>query len=107
MGDDDFERTLAAPGTNAPAQLLLNSVIGGHYKLLSFIGRGGMGVVYRARNQAINLDVALKALAPEHLSQANWQRFQVKLVDFGLVKLSGATGGANQSQTATGEVCLV
>jgi serine/threonine protein kinase len=41
----------------------------GHYQLTAKIGEGGMGVVYRARDEELNRDVAVKVLATGMLEQ--------------------------------------
>src|SRR5262249_2294125 len=53
-----------APNMAVRGDLESGSVVGG-YRIDELISRGGMGVVYRATNVALNRIYALKVLAPE------------------------------------------
>lgn len=44
---------------------------GGRYQLLSLVGAGAFGSVYRARDVELEEDVAIKVLRPEQLAQQN------------------------------------
>ena len=51
----------------------------GEYQVMSELGRGGMGVVYKARHQTLNRDVALKMiLSGEHIGKEALRRFQLE-----------------------------
>ena len=57
-----------ADGTQSMTESLTERVIaaiGAHYELEGEIGRGGMSVVYRARDLRLNRPVAIKVLPPE------------------------------------------
>ncbi len=63
----------------APVEPSLGQMLGG-YELLSRLGAGGMGIVYRARQRATGRIVALKTLRLEVLpDQAAVERFQTEI----------------------------
>lgn len=44
------------------------TLLGGRYRIESVLGHGGMGVVYRARDLRLDLDIALKRIRPDRFS---------------------------------------
>jgi serine/threonine protein kinase len=65
------------PDDRSPAEVMARGV--GPYEILDIIGRGGMGVVYRARHREIRNQVAIKMLlAGAHASPSARERFGVE-----------------------------
>jgi len=99
VGDDRATESL---NNSAKHDLVIGQLIDGRYKLLSLIGRGGMGAVYKVEQVYLHKEFALKTLAPGSISPKALMRFQsegkttsaldhpglAKVRDFGLVGAS-------------------
>lgn len=83
----------------ASDDLEVGAIVGGKYKVVELIGKGGMGSVYRVTHVFLSRDFALKTLEASSLSDVKVRRFQqearaasnlehpnlVKVHDFGLI----------------------
>ena len=57
-----------ATGLHADRPLTSGTILGERYRIDAVLGFGGMGVVYRARDLKLDLDMALKRIRPDRMS---------------------------------------
>ncbi|WP_119718692.1 serine/threonine-protein kinase [Cognatilysobacter tabacisoli] len=70
-----------ATGLYAQQQLAPGSVLAGRFRIEATLGIGGMGVVYRATDLALDVPVAVKLLRPELASRPDaFERFRQELL---------------------------
>jgi eukaryotic-like serine/threonine-protein kinase len=74
-------RRPAAQGTESSPILQPPSTLGQRYEILTLLGQGGMGAVYKARDREVNQLVVLKVIRPDLASDpAIIERFKQELV---------------------------
>jgi serine/threonine protein kinase len=71
--------TAASPsGNRTSGQYAPGDVLGGTYKIMDFLGQGGMGFVYRVEHLLLAKELALKVLRTDQVSEVIWRRFQTE-----------------------------
>jgi serine/threonine protein kinase len=92
--DPSTTRTERSTPATTTINLARGAIIGGAYRIISLIGRGGMGEVYLAEHITLGKRCALKLIPPDQVTEMGWRRFQqearaiARLEHINLVKVS-------------------
>lgn len=72
----DSTLPMSPPLSSTPSDSFVGVVLQGKYEIISEIGRGGMGRVYRARHRRLGKEVAIKVIDKKFVSDPNFvERF--------------------------------
>lgn len=79
MDAESTLRNVELPAQPAASRFEVGQILDGKYEILTLLGRGGMGSVYRAKHLLLNIEVALKTLDSELIGDAtSSRRFQTE-----------------------------
>ena len=79
MTPPDSNNTRAMSGADANltgAEFAQDEIIGGRFKVLSLLGKGGMGLVYRVEQVFLGEELALKTIHKTFLTDTTIKRFE-------------------------------
>ncbi|MBA4074181.1 MAG: serine/threonine protein kinase, partial [Cyanobacteria bacterium PR.023] len=79
MAPPDSDNTRPINSTDAKlagAEFARDEIVGGRYKVLSILGKGGMGLVYRVEQIFLGKELALKTIHKSFLSDITVKRFE-------------------------------
>ncbi len=82
--------------------LEVGSFIGGTYRVLAFIGQGGMGFVYKVEHLMMAKVLALKVLRSEQVSEEVWKRFRIEAQAIARLDHANVVRIYDMSQTEAG-----
>lgn len=110
--DSVFDRSLTYCPTCGQRLILIDTILGqtldGRYRIENVLGRGGMGVVYRALHVHLDTRVAVKVLHPELVSnQSAIERFRREARAAGRIQHPNAIQVTDFGVSSQGVVYLV
>ncbi len=100
-------RIRPAPTAPGADQVKLGTVIDGRYRLDALLGKGGMGVVYRAEHVALRRTVAVKLLHPSLAAVSDLrQRFEREAIAIGRIDHPNCVSVTDFGKLADGSLFL-
>jgi len=86
-GDQATAVATAAPSRDGSREFTPGTVVADRYRVVSLLGRGGMGEVYAADDLKLGQRVALKFLPTQYGKNQNWRELFVRGSAYGAASL--------------------